>query len=70
MEKRIIGVILTLIGVIGLIMCGVTFAQHSNGVYNMKLIAIYGILGLIFFVAGIGIIRSVKDVLKNNEHVS
>ncbi len=69
MEKRIIGVILTLIGVIGLIMCGVSFAQHS-GSYNIKLMAIYGILGLIFFVAGIGIIRSVKDVINNNEHVS
>ena len=70
MEKRIIGVILTLIGVIGLIMCGVTFASHSSGTYNMKLIAIYGILGLIFFVAGIGLVRNVRDVIKNNEHVS
>ena len=70
MEKRIIGVILTLLGVLGLIMCATTFVNHNGDIYNIKLIAVYGILGLIFFMAGIGLIRSTKDVAKNNEHVS
>ena len=70
MEKRAIGFILTLLGIAGLIMAAVTFVQHSSGTYNVKLICIYGILGFIFFIAGIGIVKSVKDVLKNDERVS
>lgn len=70
MEKRVIGVILTILGIIGLIMAATNFVNNSDSTYNMKAIAMYGILGLIFFFAGIGLIRSTKDVSKNNEHVN
>jgi uncharacterized membrane protein len=62
MEKRIFGVILTILGIAGLIWAAYSFVQgntHSN--YNVKSIVVYGILGLIFFFAGIGLIRSTKD---------
>lgn len=38
------------------------FVTHSNGVYNMKAIAMFATLGAIFFFAGIGLIRSTKDL--------
>ena len=62
MEKRVIGVILTLLGVIGLVMGAMKFVDHSNSNYDMKVIFVYGILGLIFFFAGIGLIRTTKDL--------
>ena len=61
MEKRILGIILTLVGVIGLIVAGVNFMNKGDGVYNIKTIAMYVILGAIFFFAGIGLIRATND---------
>ena len=62
MEKRVLGVILTMLGVIGLVMGAIKFVAHSNSNYDMKAIAMYGILGLIFFFAGIGLIRTTRDL--------
>jgi uncharacterized membrane protein len=70
MEKRAIGVILTLLGVVALIMGAYNFINHNGNVYNVKVIVTCGILGIIFFFAGIGLVRSTKDTLKNNEHIS
>jgi uncharacterized membrane protein len=71
MEKRVIGVILTLLGIVGLIVAAVNFVNHSGtNTYDIKAISMYGILGLIFFFAGIGLVRSTKDVVKNNEKIS
>jgi len=70
MEKRIIGIILTLLGCIALIIGGFTFINHTGNSYNLKVIFTSGILGLIFFSAGIGIVRNTKDTLKNDERVS
>jgi hypothetical protein len=60
MEKRVIGIILTLLGVVGLIMAAVNF-MNGGGTKAVKEIIIYGILGAIFFFAGIGLVRSTKD---------
>lgn len=70
MEKRVLGIILSVMGMIGLIMAGMNFVNNGNGEYNMKMIAVYGILGLIFFFAGIGLIRNTKDVKGRNEEIS
>ena len=70
MEKRVIGVILTIIGVVGLILAATNFVNGGNGFHGVKAIIVYGILGLIFFFAGIGLIRSTRDIVKNNEHIS
>ena len=70
MEKRAIGVILTLLGVIGLSIGAYNFINHGGSTYNVKVITTCLILGIIFFTSGIGLIRSTKDTLKNDEHVS
>ena len=70
MEKRAIGMILTLLGVMGLIYGAITFVNHSGNTYNIKVIVTTLILGLIFFFAGIGLIRGTTDVMKKDEHIS
>jgi hypothetical protein len=61
MEKRVIGIILTFLGIAGLILAAVNFMNGGGGMKNVKEIIIYGILGAIFFFAGIGLVRSTKD---------
>ncbi len=60
MEKRIIGIILTLIGAAGLIFAGIRF-MNSSGNNSFKEIVIYGILGAIFFFSGMALIRNTTD---------
>lgn len=61
MEKRILGIILTIVGMISLIVAGIIFMNRSSTETNFKQIAIYGILGAIFFFAGIGLIKTTND---------
>ena len=61
MEKRILGIILSLIGVIGLVLAAVRFANGASGGQSVRMIAVYGILGAIFFFSGIGLIKNTKD---------
>lgn len=70
MEKRVLGIIFTIVGAIGLVLAGMNFINNGSSISNAKMIAVYGILGLIFFFAGMGLIRSTKDVRKNNEEIS
>ncbi len=59
--KRIFGVILTLLGIGGLIYAAMIFANTSGGNRDIKSLTIYGILGLIFFISGMGLVRTTKD---------
>lgn len=59
--KRIFGALLTVLGIAGLIYTAVLFASLSSSTRTYKEIAIYGILGIIFFVSGISLIKTVKD---------
>jgi drug/metabolite transporter (DMT)-like permease len=61
MEKRILGIILSILGIVGLIMAGVYFMNGSQGTKNMKAILLFAILGAIFFFAGISLVRNTKD---------
>ena len=61
MEKRVIGIILTLLGVIGLVVAGYTFMHTGQGPKSIKTIIMYGLLGTIFFVSGIGLIKNTAD---------
>lgn len=61
MEKKVFGIILTLLGIAGLIAAAVNFVNSSGGSYNVKMIVVYGILGLIFFFTGIGLLKTTKD---------
>jgi uncharacterized membrane protein len=59
--KRIFGALLTLLGIAGLIYAAVVFANTSGGTRDIKSLIIFGIIGIIFFIAGIGLIRTTKD---------
>lgn len=60
MEKKAFGVILTILGIAGLIAAAWYFA-NSSGSQNVRAITVYAILGAIFFFAGIGLIRTTRD---------
>lgn len=63
MEKRLFGVILTILGIAGLIIAAYDFVQGNTATnHSVKSVVVYGILGLIFFFAGIGLIRSTRDL--------
>ena len=59
--KRIFGAILTILGIGGLIYTAVLFVNTSGGARDIKALVIYGVLGLIFFISGISLVRSTKD---------
>jgi uncharacterized membrane protein len=59
--KRIFGALLTVLGIGSLIYAAVIFVNNQGGTQDIKALIIYGILGLIFFIAGISLIRTTKD---------
>ena len=59
--KRIFGALLTVLGIGGLIYAAVLFVSTSEGARDIKTLVIFGIIGLIFFIAGISLIRTTKD---------
>ena len=59
--KRIFGAILAVLGIVSLIYAAYVCANTSTGEQNIKTTSIYGILGLIFFIAGIGLVRGTRD---------
>lgn len=59
--KRIFGAILTILGIGGLIYAAHFFVISTDNNYDLRAFAIYGILGLIFFIAGISLVRTTKD---------
>jgi hypothetical protein len=59
--KRIFGALLTLLGIAGLIYAAIVFVNTSGGTRDIKSLLIFGIIGIIFFIAGIGLIRTTKD---------
>ena len=56
--KRTFGTILTILGIIGLIYAGWGFVKHS---LQSRELIVAGIIGLIFFVSGIGLVKNTKD---------
>ena len=61
MEKRILGIVLSILGVIGLVYAGITFMNGGTDTRTIKGIVFSGILGAVFFSAGIGLIKNTKD---------
>ena len=59
--KRIFGALLTALGIGGLIYTAVVFTDISGGTKDIKELVIYGVLGIIFFVSGISLVRTTKD---------
>jgi uncharacterized membrane protein len=56
--KRIFGFILTVLGIIGLIYTGLQVIQRSGNTTNLIVI---GIIALLFFFSGIGLVKNTKD---------
>lgn len=56
--KRTFGTVLTVLGIIGLIYCGYGFIKHS---INTRELVVAGIIGIIFFFSGIGLVKNTKD---------
>lgn len=59
--KRTFGAILTILGIVGLIYAAYIFAGTSLGEQSVKNAIIYAVLGLIFFISGIGLVKKTKD---------
>lgn len=59
--KRIFGAILTILGIVGLIYTAVLFVNTAGGLRDVKALIIYGVLGFVFFISGISLVRSTKD---------
>ncbi len=59
--KRLFGGLLTILGIAGLIYAAVIFADTSGGTRDIKSLIIYGILGIVFFMSGISLVRTTKD---------
>lgn len=59
--KRIFGALLTALGIGGLIYTAVLFANTLGNTRDVKSLIIYGVLGIIFFISGISLIRTTKD---------
>ena len=61
MEKRFLGILLSLLGVAGLIYAGISFMNGNESERNIKTIIFTGIVGAIFFFAGIRLISNTND---------
>jgi len=61
MEKRILGVVLTILGLIGLILAAVRFGTGGHGGQGVRLTVIALVLGGIFFFSGIGLVKNTND---------
>jgi hypothetical protein len=59
--KRIFGALLTALGIGGLIYDAVIFTNTSGSDRDIRALIIYGVLGTVFFIAGISLIRTTKD---------
>jgi uncharacterized membrane protein len=56
--KRTFGTILSILGIIGLIYTGASIIQRSG---DYTTLTVVGIISIIFFFTGIGLVRNTKD---------
>jgi uncharacterized membrane protein len=59
--KRIFGAVLTVLGIGSLIYAAVLFVNNMGGANNVKILLVWGGLGLLFFASGISLVRTTKD---------
>jgi uncharacterized membrane protein len=59
--KRLFGALLTILGIGALIYAAVVFTDTSGSERDVKSLIIYGILGTVFFISGISLIKTTKD---------
>ncbi|MGE9310125.1 hypothetical protein ACLOAU_00645 [Niabella sp. CJ426] len=56
--KRIFGTVLTILGITGLIYTGYELINKSTSYTSLIVV---GVIGLIFFFSGIGLVKNTKD---------
>jgi hypothetical protein len=62
-EKRLFGVIITILGITGLLLAAYNIVQFNTATnHSVISVAIYGIQGILFFFAGIGLVRNTQDL--------
>lgn len=61
MEKRILGIILASLGIIGLIVAAVLFMNGGGGPRHTRSLIVCIVLGLVFFFSGIGLVKNTRD---------
>lgn len=59
--KRTFGIILTVLGIVGLIYAAFIFMNAKGTENQVKTLVVYGVLGAIFFFTGIGLVKATKD---------
>lgn len=59
--KRIFGSTLTILGIVGLIYAAILFVNTSVSGRDVRALITYGVLGLIFLISGLGLVRTTKD---------
>ena len=59
--KRIFGALLTILGIGALFYAASMFISSAAGATNVKILITFGILGLIFFISGVSLVRTTKD---------
>jgi ABC-type transporter lipoprotein component MlaA len=59
--KRIFGIILTVLGIFGLIYAATLFINAKGTNNQIKMLIVYGVLGAIFFFTGIGLVKTTHD---------
>ena len=59
--KRIFGSVLTLLGIAGLIYTAVIFVNTGGGVRDIRALVVYGLLGIVFFISGISLVKTTRD---------
>lgn len=59
--KRTFGAILTILGIAGLIYAAFLFMNTSGAGQDIRGIATFGLLGIVFFISGISLVRTTKD---------
>jgi uncharacterized membrane protein len=65
--KKIFGATLTTLGMAGIVYAAIIFIYNTSGTQNIKTTITFAIIGIIFFSAGIGLIRSTKDYFKQTK---
>jgi len=59
--KRIFGALLTVLGIAGLIYTAIVFVNNASVARDIRSLVTFGILGFVFFISGISLVRTTKD---------
>lgn len=59
--KRMFGALLTLLGIGGLGYAAFVFTATSGSNRDIKSLVVFGLLGIVFFISGINLIKTTKD---------